>query len=59
MSALTSFVATEMLLYGLLAYAAAANAMSERLVGHKRSSVHHGMAAVAYALLAAVHLVHS
>jgi hypothetical protein len=58
MLALLSLIPLETVLYGLLAYAAASAAMTERQAGHDRLSHHHGLAAVVYALLGVAHLLH-
>jgi hypothetical protein len=59
MSALSFSFAIESALYGFLAYVTFTIATVDKQAGHDGLCRHHRMAALVYALLGAVHLVHN
>ena len=59
MLALSLTFALEAALHGCLAYVAFTAAIVEKQAGHDRLCRHHRIAAAAYALLGAIHLIHN
>ena len=59
MLALSFTFAVESALYGFLAYVAFTAAAVEKQAGHDHLCRHHRTAAMVYAMLGAVHLIHN